>query len=44
MTVNGSCGILHTVCCAIGMACSPAVNARCLRFYNELIKLPEGSN
>lgn len=44
MTVNGSCGTLHTVCRAIGMACSPAVNARCLSFYNGLIKLPEGSN
>lgn len=32
MTVNGSCGTLHTVCRAVGMACSPAVNARCLPF------------
>ena len=43
MTVNDSCGTLHTVWCAIVMACSPAVNARCLHFYNELIKLPKGS-
>lgn len=42
MTVNGSCGTLHAVCHTIGMACSPAVNARCRSFYNELIKLPEG--
>lgn len=44
MTVNDSCGTLHTVCRAFGMARGPAVNARCLPFCKPLIKLPEGSN
>lgn len=44
MTVNDSCGTLHTACRAFGMARGPAVNARCLRFCNPLIELPEGSN